>query len=231
MKMIRNLLSFFLILFMVNSFSVYALAESSENYKYQDVFQQYFEENVENLDELEQKYQVCYGYFSTSNSSETPDWALVYAFCGWGIEPGIPTGIYLYTVCSDYFLDASGTLSEPYEFAYYVYVPSENKIYTLNEAFDAKLENIDYTFTQYLLVNKPYCTNIIVDADKDRKLTVLDATAIQRKLAGLATLMDNIASEHNASYSERLYSLSDVDRDGELSILDATAIQMKLAQI
>jgi hypothetical protein len=57
------------------------------------------------------------------------------------------------------------------------------------------------------------------DADGDGKLTILDATAIQRDLAGLAKLTDE-----NKAHAV-------VTGNAKLSILDATAIQRKLAGI
>ena len=57
---------------------------------------------------------------------------------------------------------------------------------------------------------------MVGDADKDGELTILDATVIQRALAGL----------DNSSYDVKA---ADADEDGEVSILDATAIQRHLA--
>ena len=54
------------------------------------------------------------------------------------------------------------------------------------------------------------------DSDGDGEISILDATAIQRKLAGLST----------ESYYQKC---ADSDRDGEITILDATAIQRNLA--
>ena len=55
------------------------------------------------------------------------------------------------------------------------------------------------------------------DADGDGFVTILDATAIQRQLASLA------------SKEEIVPSAADVDGDGEVTILDATGIQRTLA--
>ena len=57
---------------------------------------------------------------------------------------------------------------------------------------------------------------LLGDADLDDEVTILDATAIQRKLAGLPVPSFSIAA-------------ADSDEDGEVSILDATAIQRWLA--
>ena len=59
----------------------------------------------------------------------------------------------------------------------------------------------------------------IADADGDGKITVLDATAIQRHLADIE-LMDADA-----------VARSDADRDNELTVMDATTIQCYLASI
>ena len=56
------------------------------------------------------------------------------------------------------------------------------------------------------------------DADDDGEVTILDATAIQRRLAELPT----------SAYNEKA---ADADRDGEVTILDATSIQRYLAQL
>ena len=53
---------------------------------------------------------------------------------------------------------------------------------------------------------------ILGDADNDGEVTIIDATCIQRTLAGLPV----------TAYVEKA---SDADLDGEVTILDATAIQ------
>ncbi len=58
--------------------------------------------------------------------------------------------------------------------------------------------------------------NILGDTDRDGVVTVLDATAIQRRLAALPT-------------KEFSLRCADADRDGEIGILDATAIQRFIA--
>ena len=57
---------------------------------------------------------------------------------------------------------------------------------------------------------------LLGDVDEDGEVTILDATAIQRKLADLP----------NKSYNE---ALADCDGDNDIAILDATAIQRFLA--
>ena len=59
---------------------------------------------------------------------------------------------------------------------------------------------------------------ILGDTDLDEKVTILDATAIQRTLASLPT----------NSYDKKA---ADADEDGKVTILDATAIQRHLASL
>ena len=57
------------------------------------------------------------------------------------------------------------------------------------------------------------------DVDGDGEITILDATLIQRYLAGIQTL------------DEQALKMADADRDGAVTILDAAAIQRYLAAI
>lgn len=57
------------------------------------------------------------------------------------------------------------------------------------------------------------------DADGDGKVTILDATRIQRKLAGIPLTF---------GFNE---TVADVDRDGKVTIIDATCIQRWLASL
>lgn len=60
---------------------------------------------------------------------------------------------------------------------------------------------------------------ILGDVDGDLKVTVLDATAIQRHLASLI------------QFTDIQLTLADYDCDNEVTVLDATRIQMKLAGV
>ena len=61
--------------------------------------------------------------------------------------------------------------------------------------------------------------NLLGDADGDGEVTILDATSIQRSLAGLS-----VSDKYSAQ-------AADVDGDTEESILDATHIQRWLASL
>ncbi len=65
---------------------------------------------------------------------------------------------------------------------------------------------------------KPVPTVILGDVDRDEKVTIIDATAIQRYLASIPT----------TTYNEEA---ADVDGDDSVTILDATCIQRHLANL
>lgn len=62
-------------------------------------------------------------------------------------------------------------------------------------------------------------TAILGDVDGDNKVSVMDATEIQRHIAKLTTL------------SENRLACADTDKDGKVTVLDATQIQLFIAQL
>ena len=74
-----------------------------------------------------------------------------------------------------------------------------------------KKNDVEYDYFDLDLVSA--YPRLIGDSDDDGEVTILDATHIQRVLAGL--------DKHDADY----HAAADVDADGEVSILDATSIQ------
>ena len=135
----------------------------------------------------------------------TPKYVLVKAACPLSrpIDVFERIGEYMVHSPSDYI---------PYSLAYYIYVPSEDKIYTIEEAYYADIERIDYAFT-----NSGIDAVLIGDSDGNGTLNVKDATMIQKHLAGLEV-------EWGVSGS-RL----DFVQDDVLNIKDATAIQKHIA--
>ncbi|MBE6825011.1 MAG: hypothetical protein E7513_06665 [Ruminococcaceae bacterium] len=165
-----------------------------------------------------------YDYYSENNDTDTPDWLLA-----WGSTMGtspLPT----YGVFGDYYISINEYLY-PYSLGYLVYVPSESKFYTLEEAWIAGFEGIEKAFTEALIPRG--LAGYIGDADRDNNLSVMDATFIQRNLAGMCVFdsRDDLTMHTKATDTASLSYVSDVDRDGKRTIIDATAIQRKLAQL
>ncbi len=166
----------------------------------------------------------CYEYYSDANTTQTPDWVLAFgAYMGLSPMP-------CYGVFGDYYIQNSN-YHYPDSLGYYIYVPSESKFYTLEEAWKADFEGIEKAFTEDLLVRG--IAGYIGDADGDNKLTIFDATFIQRNLVGLCVFDsgDDLTAHAKTTDTVELSYVSDFNRDGERNIFDATAIQRKLAEI
>lgn len=120
----------------------------------------------------------------------------------------------------------------PISFGYGIYDVKEDKFYDIvNNNFDySKYDDLEEVFES---INPGY---LIGDADRDGKLSVMDATLIQKCVAMLDSIEDKefldyyVDNPSGNSVFPR-YIFSDFDCDGERTVMDATAIQMKLAQV
>ncbi len=134
--------------------------------------------------------------------------------------------------CADGFGDKymveTGSLYSPYGLGYYVIALSDApvyKVYTLREAWNMNLAGIEDVFTDYGL------GEIRGDSDGDKKITVKDATFVQKCLAGIDNFDDReqlagINENDSGSFCDRV---SDMNMDGEVDVKDATAIQKYVA--
>ncbi len=149
------------------------------------------------------------------------DWALIYE-CSYNAPPWeyhriFKDRVFMY---GDHY---------PFSFGYGLYDVKEDKFYDIiSDGFDySKYEDLEEVFESF---NLGY---LIGDADRDGRLTILDATLIQRLVAGLTDFDDEIIDYYDDTLSEAGFPkfISDFDCDGERTVLDATAIQLKLAKL
>lgn len=104
---------------------------------------------------------------------------------------------------------------------HYQFAPSDEIAAYMNDQeagvyeYDEFNYGVYYTFTVGGASSGSY---IVGDADTDKKVSILDATCIQRHLASLPTV----------AYDEKA---ADADEDGKVTILDATAVQRYLASL
>jgi len=160
-------------------------------------------------------------YYHYDENGEV-DWAFIYQ-CSYNAPPWN-----YHTLFKDrLFMYGSNT---PFSFGYGIYDVKKDKFYDIiSNSFDfSQYEDLDEVF-ESLNLGYP-----IGDADFSGTLTIKDATRIQRYVAKLDNLNDEIYAYHGAISPEELgypKYLSDFNRDGERSILDATAIQRKLAKL
>jgi len=108
----------------------------------------------------------------------------------------------------------------PYGVGYYVYSTYEDKVYTLEEAYEAYP---DYADTIISLLDYPSSGHyrLVGNVDYDNRITIRDATRLQKRIAGYA--LDDV------EYPELEYAASDFNGDGDVNIKDVTAIQKYLA--
>ncbi len=164
-------------------------------------------------------YNESYYHHVDENDPESQiDWALVYGYV-YGPEPRN-----CYAVIGDRVSLQGECL--PFAVGYAVYDVRHEKFidicdiedFSIYEGLEDQINSLELGFP-------------IGDSDLDRKLTVFDATYIQRVLAELDDFKeDDDISEYYQLCGELKY-VSDFNRDGERNIFDATAIQRKLAEL
>ncbi len=168
-------------------------------------------------------YDEDYEYYSSDNSADsaeaTPDYVLVSLRTYMHYAAPI---VYRY---GRYMIRNENGMT-PYPDGKCIYVPAENKVYALWDAYQ-QIEGIENIFTEAGL-GEP-----VGDMDEDGKLTVKDATIIQKCIAGLESfpLEDNLYGGSTISITGKFvpFYISDFYCDGERNIKDATAIQKYIA--
>lgn len=118
----------------------------------------------------------------------------------------------------------------PFSFGYGVYDVQNDTYYSITKAWSMDYPDLHDVFVNMVQDQDRY---LLGDADRDNDLSVLDATIIQRSLAGMIDLEEYSLSlkYYACRFGTKLDSLSDYDADGELSVIDVTRIQRHLAGI
>ena len=179
---------------------------ADDNYLYLDkLYKQY--------GQLPLKYDEVYYH---TDETEEIDWALVYAYNGFGFEDVITDGViggrYIYLPSPEH----------PFTVRYAVYDVKEDHFYDLVDYDYLKptdvFERYDglYEVWQTLDLSEMSFEVICGDANGDRDVDIIDTTWIQRYLVSLVSKYD-IAE-----------TAADVDGDGDVTIIDATRIQRAL---
>lgn len=125
----------------------------------------------------------------------------------------------------DKYLVQKYSCYSPYILGLHIITTADNKVYSLREAWDMELPEIEDVFTDYGL------GEIRGDSDGDKKITVKDATYVQKCLAGISefTEREYIYGLTEVNHDEWYGNVSDMNLDGEVNIKDATAIQKCVA--
>ncbi|MDO4419238.1 MAG: dockerin type I repeat-containing protein [Ruminococcus sp.] len=209
-KKISIVMSLLLILCLITIFPAYATKENM----YEDLL-------VERLDiaresaggELIYWYEELFYYYSDDNQS-TPDYVLVKA------STPIVSDAFHSSDFGEYVI-ITAIYHYPYDHAYHIYTPADDKVYTLEEAYYAEIEGLE----EALKFLNGTVVALIGDADANFTLNIKDATRIQKTLANYKDLP--VAHE----WDELAIEACDFNRDGDINIRDVTAIQKHLAKI
>ena len=118
----------------------------------------------------------------------------------------------------------SGTVHPNFNYGYAVYDMRDKKFYDI---FDIRNNRDEYkNIEKYLAMYCEQDLDFVGDSDLDDKVTILDATKIQRSVAKLESLS---YKKYYPFKDEPVGYVLDMDNDGRVSVMDATAIQFKLA--
>ena len=167
---------------------------------------------------------IGYMYTPLYNHYATPDYILVFAgenSCSPAFSAG-ELGNYIIQEYNIYY---------PYIFGYHVIVTEDMSVLTLSEAYEQNIPGIMDVFEDYGL------GRLRGDVTGDRKISIKDATAIQKHIAEIEIIESNYISgfalSGQANNDDMLYSayISDFDKDLSTTIKDVTAIQKHLAGI
>lgn len=165
-------------------------------------------------------YEEVYYHYSDDNAQE-PDWALV--LCP--LNPA-PIEWKYGTLVGDRILSVVGGACAVFPDGYGVYVREIDKFIPLRQSNLEQIVELCPDFIEAIEENE--IGQQFGDVDNDGKLSIIDATYIQRFLAKLYDFIQTY-------YLVRLdggngsVSVCDFDGDGDVSILDATGIQRQLA--
>ncbi len=211
---------------------VYSTSATDEN-KYKAYFEKaYGLWMPDSSNDFWQYYDEVYEYYSDPNQDNVaPDY--VVAFCADGYE---------YTnyrfVLGDYVLDSGWYY--PYTPGLYVVTLEDGNVYTLTEAYREGVDGINEMLESWSINSETAYlrTEKLHDLDGDRRITVKDATTIQKHVAQIAALRYNVVdvdlnvSCPKASFPGFYYPVvygGDFNYDGEINVKDATAIQKHIA--
>ncbi|MGN0452658.1 MAG: dockerin type I repeat-containing protein [Ruminococcus sp.] len=219
MKTNKRILSFTLVLCLMLSLvcvSFSALAEEAASEVYKPYFEAYLSDNLK-----EGEMGLYKELYSHGTASATPDFVLVQ------MHANMLSPMRSYDVFGDYIVSAG--CEYPYTLGYYILTPENGRIYTLREAYDLPVPEVEAIFTEKILGVR------LGDINLDGDLNVKDATQVQKCLAGLERFPDYdlqeglYASQKPNTYLSFYYS--DANLDHKRDIKDATAIQKAVAGI
>ena len=228
MKKISSVLMAIIMMLSIIVVPVYAEEQVNEKqYKYYDKFFYEFVGKNPYLYDYDNYledggYDEIYYYYENVTDEE-PAWTLIYgeALCDmWVKKFGTNVG--------DRVLWTEGRNNYSLSL-HYVYVAELDEIIPLEQSQVDRITEYCRDFVKVIEENE--YGQLVGDINESGDLDIIDATYIQRYLAGLNETTDAYLLDYFMFVYGSSVDISDFDRDGETTIFDATAIQMKLAKI
>lgn len=179
-------------------------------------------------------YNEEYCYYAENNNTITPDWVLVRGYYGWH---DIPCTAFACEIFGIYEFETWNRSIEPAsQLGMYIYVTAEDKFYSLKQAYESgKKDIVEAAFENYMVYEMKGNANIFGDNDHDGRLTIMDATLLQRQLAKISYIEKsrtfNTTIDDSFGGMDESYEQTDFNKDGRTDIMDATCIQRKLARM
>ena len=163
--------------------------------------------------------ELCYHYSDENN--ESPDWVLIEC----QVYP-VPWEMKYGALVGDRILWTYGGSELRFmETGLGVYIPKTD---TLIGLFQKNVEQIIELCPEFVeTIEKNKLGQLMGDVNDDKVINILDATYIQRILAGYTIDYLNTGVWDG----DIIFGISDFNRDGDTTILDVTAIQRKLAKL
>lgn len=168
-------------------------------------------------------YSLLYSHYPATAEEATPDYVLAFAGNNY-VSPAFSAAGF-----GDKYLVQEYNIYYPYTLGMYIITTNDMKVYTLREAWDAQIDGIEDVFEDYGLGEKRG------DCDHDGKITVKDATCIQKCLVGILTFTEDDyvggigepgQTDGSGFFDDRV---SDMNMDKVVNVKDATAIQKAVA--
>ena len=215
----KKLVSVLLVMILALSAMVTASADGSYPvqeellYQFEDRFVEQFSATY---DQIESLYVYDELYYHLDENGQI-DWCLISAKPNADLE----TADIKYLKFNDFVLHSNSTKSFFFDMMYGIYDVAADEFMSIVDCYN-ELDKFEGAVD--VLRNVPQ-SRPIGDYDNDHRLSILDATGIQRMLAKL----DDIRYDGYHDKIGNMGSFFDVDGDSDVSILDATAIQRKLA--
>ncbi len=183
-------------------------------------YEKFCDHYIEGNDSVEFYEELYYHY----NADGEMEWALIHGrtemFIMWVNTP--------YAIFENRIIRKTTPINN-FHVDYALYVVDDGKFYDLVEIW----KDERYTEDIYNALSDLNIGEIIGDMDKDGKLTIRDATYIQKCLAEIMNFPEDdvVPYGYNSEFYGELKFISDFNRDGNRSIKDATAIQKYIADL